>query len=67
MPDEMTIASLAIALRGIPRDAIVLIETPDGPKKLRTIRGDRVLVTENGEVKIHYRYDRYAIILDTEE
>lgn len=40
--DEMTIADLANALRGIPRDALVLIDTPDGPKRLRTVEGTRV-------------------------
>ena len=40
--DEMTIADLANALRGIPRDALVLIGTPDGPKRLRMVVGTHV-------------------------
>ncbi len=38
----MTIADLANALRGIPRDALVLIDTPDGPKRLRMVAGTYV-------------------------
>ncbi len=31
--------AVANALRGIPRDALVLIDTPDGPKRLRMVAG----------------------------
>ena len=41
--DEMTIADLANALRGIPRDALVLIDTPDGLKRLRMVVGTSCL------------------------
>lgn len=45
MKDFMTIADLAIAFRGISRDAVVLLDTPDGPKPLRMVRGT---TRENG-------------------
>jgi hypothetical protein len=37
--DPMTIADLAEALRGTPRDAALMIDTPDGIKPLRMVRG----------------------------
>lgn len=37
--DHMTIANLAEALRGIPRDAVIMLETPDGLKPLRMVSG----------------------------
>lgn len=31
---EMTIASLGAALRGIPRHSVILVETPDGLRRV---------------------------------
>ncbi len=63
--DEMTIADLANALRGIPRDALVLIDTPDGPKRLRMVVGTHV-AERDGKIVPHPAYERYAVILQTE-
>ncbi len=38
----MTIADLAGALQGIPRNAVILIDTPSGPKRLRMVVPTRV-------------------------
>ena len=62
--DEMTIADLAGALKGIPRDALVLIDTPTGPKRLRMVTTTRV-AERNGEVVEHAAFERYAVILQT--
>ena len=61
----MTIADLANALRGIPRDALVLIDTPDGPKRLRMVAGTRVGEREVKMVR-HPKFERYAVILQAE-
>ena len=63
--EEMTIADLAGALKGIPRDAVILIETPQGVKRLRMIRGTRIAIRD-GKIEQHDNYDRYAIILQPE-
>lgn len=67
MKDFMTIADLAIAFRGISRDAVVLLDTPDGPKPLRMVRGtpsinrDGKLVASGGS-----QATGYAVILSTD-
>ncbi len=61
----MTIADLANALRGIPRDALVLIDTPDGLKRLRMVVGTRVGKRE-GRILRHVEFERYAVILQAE-
>ena len=61
----MTIADLANALRGIPRDALVLIDTPDGPKRLRMVVGTRVGECE-GKMVRHPEFKRYTVILQAE-
>jgi len=63
--DEMTIADLANALRGIPRDALALIDTPDGLKRLRMVVGTRVGERE-GRILRHPEFERYAVILQAE-
>jgi hypothetical protein len=47
---HMTIANLAEGLRGIPRTAVVMIDTPDGPKPLRMVRGAQGRTTDDGAV-----------------
>ena len=61
----MTVAALANALRGIPRDALVLIDTPDGPKRLRMMVGTRVGERE-GKMVWHPEFERYTVILQAE-
>ncbi len=63
--DEMTIADLANALRGIPRDALVLIDTPDGPRRLCMVAGSHVADREGRMVR-HSQSERYAVILQAE-
>lgn len=60
--DEMTIADLANALRGIPCDALVLIDTPDGLKRLCMVAGTRVAERE-GRIVQHVKFEWYAVIL----
>ena len=61
----MTIADLANALRGIPRDALVLIDTPDGLKRLRMVAGSYVGEQE-GKMVRRGQSERYAVILQAE-
>ncbi len=63
--DEMTIADLANALRGIPRDSLVLIDTPGGPKRLRMVTGTYVAEHE-GKMVRHGQSERYAVVLQAE-
>ena len=49
--NTMTIADLAGALRGIPRDALVLIDTPNGPKRVRLVVATRVAGREGKMVQ----------------
>ena len=62
----MTIADLANALRGISRDALVLIDTPDGPKRLRMVAGSYVGEREGG-MERRAQSERYAIILHADK
>ena len=63
---EMTIADLAIAFRGMPRDTLILLDTPAGARRLRMVMctraGDR-----DGEVETHPAHGRMAVVLTTEE
>ncbi len=63
--DEMTIADLAGALRGIPRNAVILIDTPSGPKRLRMVMPTRV-AERDGNLVQHAEFERFAIILKSE-
>jgi len=40
----------------------VLIDTPDGPKRLRMVAGTRVTERE-GRIVQHINFERYAIVL----
>jgi len=42
----------------------VLIDTPDGPKRLRMVAGTRVAERE-GRIVQHINFERYAIVLHT--
>ena len=44
----MTIAGLAAALRGMPRDARLLIDTPEGLKDLRWVKPAHVRAAQDG-------------------
>ncbi len=55
----------ASALRSIPRDALVLIDTPDGPKRLRMVVGTHVGERE-GRIVQRAQSERYAVILQAE-
>jgi hypothetical protein len=37
--ERMTLNDLAVCMRGMPRDSLILIDTPDGPKRMRSVRG----------------------------
>lgn len=59
---SMTIADLAAAIKGVPRDAYVLIATPYGPLPLRMV--EIVHVAEHdGEVVQHAAAERSSVIL----
>ena len=45
--------------------AVILIETPQGVKRLRMIRGTRIAIRD-GKIEQHDNYDQYAIILQPE-
>jgi len=64
--DDMTIVDLANALRGIPRDALVLIDTPDGPKRLRMVAGSYIGERKGG-MERRAQSERYAVILQAEK
>jgi hypothetical protein len=70
--DHMTIDDLAHALRGMPRDAVLLIDTPDGPQPLRMCRGAHARRRDDGGVEALANGAStvgevgYAIILATE-
>ena len=53
--DEMTIADLAEALRGISRDAVILTDTPDGPRRLPSFALARVDPKQGGELVKYLR------------
>ena len=53
--------SLALAVG----HALVLIDTPDGPKRLRMVVGTHVGEREGRMVR-HVEFERYAIILQAE-
>ncbi len=57
--------AIANALRGIPRDALVLIDTPDGPKRLCMVVGTHVGERE-GRMVQRAQSERYAVILQAE-
>ena len=61
---KMTIADLANAFRGLPRDTVILIETPDGPRRLRMVVCTRV--AEGETVETHPAHGRVAVVLRTE-
>ena len=46
----MTIAELGAALRGIPRDTRLLIDTPDGLKDLRLVQPVHARAEQDGGV-----------------
>ena len=58
----MTIAGLAAALRGMPRDARLLIDTPEGLKDLRWVKPAHVRATQDGATEASAAGD-YAIVL----
>jgi hypothetical protein len=59
----MTINDLANALRGMPRDALLLIKTPDGLRELRMITPITVNV---GDGLPDAATGRYALVLEVE-
>ncbi len=61
----MTIADLANALRSIPRDSLVLIDTPDGLKRLQVVERARV-GERQGRIMRHVEFERCAVILYAE-
>ena len=61
---DITIADLTNALRGIPRDAVILIDTPDGPQRLQMIQPTR-MAARGTALEPHPAGERYAIILKT--
>jgi len=58
----MAIADLAAALRGIPRSARRLIDTPEGLKDLRSVSPTHVRATQGGTTEASTAGD-YAIVL----
>jgi hypothetical protein len=59
----MTIAGLAAALRGMPRDARLLIDTPEGLKDLRWVKPAHVrAAAQDGATEASAAGD-YAIVL----
>ena len=56
---------MANALRGIPRDSLVLIDTPDGPKRLQVVERARV-GERQGRIVRHVEFERGAVILYAE-
>ena len=67
----MTIADLAAALRGIPRDAVLMIETPEGLRDLRFVQGMHGARRDDGTVVeldgrgVNPRETGYVVILCT--
>ncbi len=57
-----TLDSLAIALRGMPRDASILIETPDGLRPLVLVSATHVAEAD-GSLQAVSGGGRYAIVL----
>ena len=57
--------AMANALRGISRDVLVLIDTPDGPKRLCMVAGSHVAEREGRMVR-HAQSERYTVILQAE-
>jgi hypothetical protein len=58
----MTIAGLAAALRGIPRDARLMIDTPEGLKDLRWVSPTHVHAVQDGTAEASTA-GKYAIAL----
>lgn len=58
----MTIADLAAAFRGIPRDAVILLDMPGGLLRLRLVRPVRIAERDGG-VTINAAFERFAVIL----
>ena len=50
------------ASRGIPRNAVILIDTPSGPEWLRMVVPTRV-AERDGNLVQHAEFERFAIIL----
>jgi hypothetical protein len=48
----MTIAGLATALRGIPRDARLMIDTPEGLKALRWVSPTHIYAAQGGATHV---------------
>ncbi len=68
----MTLNDLAAALMGMPRDAVMMIDTPDGPRELRRVRGahgrrrdDGALASLEGGVSVS-QSTGYLVILSAE-
>jgi hypothetical protein len=60
--EVMTIAELGAALRGIPRDTRLLIDTPDGLKELRLVQATHTRDAQNGSLAASTR-GAYAMVL----
>ena len=58
----MTIADLAAAFRGIPRDAVILLDMPGGLLRLRMVRAARI-ANRDGAVVLNTAFERFAVIL----
>jgi hypothetical protein len=58
----MTTAELGAALRGIPRDARVVIDTPDGLRELRLVQAVHAWADQDGKL-VAGRIGDYAMVL----
>ena len=70
MKSHMTLDDLAQALRGIPRNAVIMIETSDGVRPVRMTRGALGRLTDGGIVSVasgsSIDDSRYLIILSSD-
>jgi hypothetical protein len=68
--EPMTLNDLAVALAGLPTGAIMMIETPEGPRRIRSVRcgyghraDDRLEMLPPGGARLED--SPYLIILST--
>ena len=71
MKSHMTLDDLAQALRGIPRDAVMMIEAPDGAiRPVRMTRGALGRLTDGGIVSVasgsSIDNGRYLVVLSSD-
>jgi hypothetical protein len=58
----MTLDKLAQAMRGMPRDALIMIRTPQGLREVRLVKPG--YIRDDGEPGMAGTGARYAIVLD---